>query len=240
LNKCSSARREAMPAPMTKSFCAMIASNLGSEILRLRRGFTGTRARRSRRPSGGVLFVCAVFIFRQEGQDLLAVGIIIGVLEQRFAAAWAGQVHVDDLADGGAWTVGHHHHAVGQQDRPISSCRLARATATRWRMLPDSSAGWRSLAWSSPAMWLISVDFPVPANPRIARNSPSRTDRLMSFRISSRVRPSPCQRRHRLENLDDRVERSVGGRRQPAGDADWHGDDGGQQEPEEHRLDRGP
>ena len=34
----------------------------------------------------------------------------------------------------------------------------ARATATRWRMPPDSSAGLRSAAWPSPTMLDVAVD----------------------------------------------------------------------------------
>ena len=60
-----------------------------------------------------------MFIFSQEIKHFLPVGIVIRMLQQRLAAAGAGQVDLGDLADGRLWPVGHHHHAVGQQDRFI-------------------------------------------------------------------------------------------------------------------------
>ncbi len=44
---------------------------------------------------------------------------------------------------------------------------------------------------SSPAIRFIRVDLPVPEKPRMARNSPSATSRVMSRRTSARWMPEP-------------------------------------------------
>ena len=49
----------------------------------------------------------------------------------------------------------------------------------------------------------------------------------------------PRERRHRLEDLNDGIERGVEGARQPAQDAERYGDDAREQEPGEDRLERG-
>ena len=59
----------------------------------------------------------AVFVLLKEVEQFGAIVVIARMVEQRLAGAWARQIHIHDLADPGARAVGHHHHAVGQQDR---------------------------------------------------------------------------------------------------------------------------
>ncbi|KMS94310.1 hypothetical protein BVRB_022690, partial [Beta vulgaris subsp. vulgaris] len=71
----------------------------------------------------GRLDVRSVIVFGEEVQHLLAVGVEIGMLEQCLAVARARQIDLEHLADRGARPVGHHHHAVGQQDRLVDVVR---------------------------------------------------------------------------------------------------------------------
>src|SRR5512143_16904 len=59
----------------------------------------------------------AVLAAAGKRQNLLAVRVVIGVLEQRFARAWPRQVDAHDAADARVGAVRHHHDAVREQDR---------------------------------------------------------------------------------------------------------------------------
>ena len=61
-----------------------------------------------------------MFVFLKESHDFSAVGVIVGMVQQIAARARTRQLDLGDLADGGAGAVGHHHHAVGEQDRLVN------------------------------------------------------------------------------------------------------------------------
>ncbi len=58
-----------------------------------------------------------MLVLLKEIEHILAVGVIIGGVEQRLAGARTRQVDIGELADARLRTVGHHHHPVGEQDR---------------------------------------------------------------------------------------------------------------------------
>jgi hypothetical protein len=64
-----------------------------------------------------------VFVTGEEAQHALAISIVVRVFKQRLARAGTRKIDFLNAPNPGSWSIGHHHHALGKQDRLVDIMR---------------------------------------------------------------------------------------------------------------------